>query len=126
VPRWGRHFSETLTPIERSPSRAAPDEQLVVRDRSPPEDGCRNDGLRAALTVGAVALATVLRDAPERAVAVEAAVKSPVKSSEEPLVRPYPPVEPRVEEAKEAQPETKPPKPKRNWYESRRPCLARE
>ena len=60
-----------------------------------------------ALTVGAVALTTVLRHEPERAVAVEAAVQFPV----EPPVRSYPPVEPREEEAKEPQPEAKPPKP---------------
>ena len=60
-----------------------------------------------ALTVGAVALTTVLRHEPERAVAVEAAVKSAV----EPPVRSYPPVEPRVEEAKKPQPVAKPPKP---------------
>ena len=50
-----------------------------------------------ALTVGAVVLTTVLRHEPERVVAVEAAVQSPV--------------EPRVEEAKKPQPEAKPPKP---------------
>ncbi len=56
------------------------------------------------LTVGAVALTAVLRDKPERALAEEAAVKSQVQSSVEPLVRSYPPVEP--------QPEAKPlPKP---------------
>jgi sortase A len=60
-----------------------------------------------ALTVGAVALTTVLRHEPERAVAVEAAVQSPV----EPPVRSYRPVEPTVEEAKKPQPEAKPPKP---------------
>jgi sortase A len=60
-----------------------------------------------ALTVGAVALTTVLRHEPARAVAVEAAVQSPV----EPPVRSYPPVESRVEEAREPQPEAKPPKP---------------
>ena len=59
-------------------------------------------GFALALTVGAVALTTVLRhDEPKRAVAVEAAVKTPV----EPLVRSYPPVEPRGEEDKEPQPE---------------------
>jgi sortase A len=64
-----------------------------------------------ALTVGAVALTTVLRHEPERALAVEAAVKSPVEPPVEPLVRSYPPVEPRVEEAKKPQPVAKPPKP---------------
>jgi sortase A len=64
------------------------------------------------LTVGAVALTAVLRDKPERALAVEAAMKSQVQSPVEPLVRSYPPVEPRVEEPREPQPETKPlPKP---------------
>jgi sortase A len=53
------------------------------------------------LTVGAVALTTVLRDKPERALAQEeAAVKSPVEPPAEPLVRSYPPVKPGVEEAK--------------------------
>ena len=68
-------------------------------------------GFALMLTVGAVALTTLLRDEPKRAVAVEAATKSPVKSPVEPLVRSYPPVEPRVEEAKEPQLEAKPPKP---------------
>jgi sortase A len=65
-----------------------------------------------ALTVGAVALTAVLRDKPERALAVEAAMKSPAKPPVEPLVRSYPPMEPKVEEAKQPQPEVKPlPKP---------------
>jgi len=57
-------------------------------------------GFALALVVGAVALTTLLRDEPERALAVEVAVKSPVEPPVEPLVRSYPPVEPRVEEAK--------------------------
>jgi sortase A len=64
-----------------------------------------------ALTVGAVVFTAVLRHEPERAVAVEAAVKSPVSSPVEPLVRSYPPTEPRVQEAKEPQPEAQPPPP---------------
>ncbi len=52
------------------------------------------------LAVGAVALTAVLRDKPERALAVEAAKKSPVQPPVEPLVRSYPPVEPKVEEAR--------------------------
>ena len=67
-------------------------------------------GFALTLTVGAVVLTTMLRYVePERALAEQAAVKSPAKSPAEPLVRSYPHLEPRVEEAKEPQPKTKPP-----------------
>ena len=66
-------------------------------------------GFALMLVVGAVVFTAVLRDEPERALAVEAAVNSPVEPPVEPLVRSYPPVEPRVEEAKEPQLEAKPP-----------------
>ncbi len=68
-------------------------------------------GFALALTVGAVALTTVLRQEPEPALAEQAAMKSQVQSPVEPLVRSYPPAEPREEEAKKPQPEAKPPKP---------------
>ena len=44
-------------------------------------------GFALALVVGAVALTTLLRNEPERALAVEAAVNSPVEPPVEPIDR---------------------------------------
>jgi sortase A len=63
--------------------------------------------LAIALTVAAVVAIVALRSEPERAIASEPASENAAESPVEPLVRSYPPVEPRMGEAK-PQPEPEP------------------